>query len=182
MGRYRKGGAAKIALTGEAGGKKVEFTYTANFATQSPDDSNGFVARLWATRRIGEIIDDLDLHGRNQELVEELVSVSQKYGIMTPYTSFLTDDAVNLTAVRANNMFAAGSVGRQMVQVTGQAGVQQREAKAQFQNATNLQQVSVMAAAAPIQAAGTPALNIASPAPAAKMQQIGQKVFFKNQI
>jgi Ca-activated chloride channel family protein len=162
VGRYRQGGAAKIELIGEAGGKKVSFSYNATLAERSADDTNAFVARLWATRRIGEIIDDLDLHGRNQELVDELVSLSQKYGILTPYTSFLTDDAVNLTSRAANNMFAADSVATQMVTVTGQAGVAQRDLKAKFQNAATAQ-----AAPAP------------PPAARAKMQQVGQKVFFR---
>jgi Ca-activated chloride channel family protein len=169
VGRYRKGGDAKIALTGEAGGKKVDFTYHANFAERSADDSNGFVARLWATRRIGEIIDDMDLHGRNQELVDELVALSQKYGILTPYTSFLTEDSVNLTARAANNVFAADSVSKQMAVVGGQPGVMQREAKAQFQNA-----ITVQAAASP--AAGRGGRGAPEEA---RMQQVGQKVFFK---
>jgi Ca-activated chloride channel family protein len=170
VGRYRKGGAAKIELTGEAGGKKASYTYNANFAERSADDTNGFVARLWATRRIGEIIDDLDLHGRNQELVDELVSLSQKFGILTPYTSFLTDDAVNLTARMSNNMFAAQSVARQMVTVTGQAGVEQRDLKARLQNAT------MAPAAAPAPPMGGSVGGISAPP---KMQQVGQKVFFK---
>ena len=159
VGRYRKGGPAKIALTGEAGDKKIALSYTANFAERSVDDANGFVARLWATRRIGEIIDDLDLHGRNQELVDELVSLSQKYGILTPYTSFLTDDAVNLTSTASNRMAAASAVARQMVMVTGQAGVMQREAKAKLQTAS--------------------AMPAAPPASSSTMLQLGQKVFFK---
>jgi Ca-activated chloride channel family protein len=177
VGRYRKGGAARIALTGEAAGKKQEFTYRSNFAETSPDDTNGFVARLWATRRIGEIIDDLDLHGRNQELVDELVSLSQKYGILTPYTSFLTDDSVSLTASRANNMFAAGAVATQMVTVTGQAAVVQREQKAQFRDAINLQ--TSAAALAPQSGGGGRGGVGGAAVPAAKMQQVGQKVFFR---
>jgi Ca-activated chloride channel family protein len=174
VGRYRKGGDAKIVLTGEVGGKRTEFTYHANFADRSADDTDGFVARLWATRRIGEIIDDLDLHGRNQELVNELVSLSQKYGILTPYTSFLTDDGVNLTARDVNGRRAAGAVANQMVQVTGQAGVMQREAKAKLQTAT-----TVMAAAPPppMAAAGGGGRGGAPAEP--RMQQVGQKVFFK---
>jgi Ca-activated chloride channel family protein len=169
VGRYRKGGAAKIILTGAEGAKKVTFPYTANFAESSADDTNAFVARLWATRRIGEIIDDLDLHGKNRELIDELVALSQKYGILTPYTSFLTEDRVNLTATAANRMFAADSV-TQMVTVTGQSGVEQRELKARLQAATTVQ----AAPAPPVFRAG------AASAPAEpRMQQIGQKVFFK---
>jgi Ca-activated chloride channel family protein len=172
VGRYRKGGAAKIVLTGEAGGKKDSFTYTANFVERSADDTDGFVARLWATRRIGEIIDDLDLHGRNKELVDELVSLSQKYGILTPYTSFLTEEKVNLTARSANRAFAAGAVSQQMVTVTGQSGVDQRDLKAKLQNATTIQ----AAAAPPSMPAGVGGVT-----PGTTMQQVGQKVFFKKQ-
>ena len=171
VGRYRKGGAAKAVLTGEAGGKKVSFTYPVNFVERSADDSQAFVARLWATRRIGEIIDDLDLHGQNQELVNELVALSQKYGILTPYTSFLTEDSVSLTASASNNLFAARSASTQMVTVTGQAAVMQRDLKSQFQNAN-----------APLPAPPPPGLMAGAGgavAAEAKVQQVGTKVFFK---
>jgi Ca-activated chloride channel homolog len=170
VGRYRKGGAAKIVLTGEEGGQIVQLNYPANFSGRSADDTNGFVARLWATRRIGEIIDDLDLHGRNQELVDELVSLSQKYGILTPYTSFLTEDSVNLTAQARNNMFAAEAVSTQMVMVTGQSGVEQRELKAKLQSANSV----VAVAPLPL-----PAGRGGAARAQARMQQVGQKVFFK---
>src|SRR5215472_2451085 len=96
-GRYRKGGAAVVRLTGLVNGRKQSYTFQANFAEAPAGESNAFVARLWALRRIGEIIDDLDLHGRNQELIDELVALSQRHGILTAYTSFLANENVNLT-------------------------------------------------------------------------------------
>ena len=36
------------------------------------------------------------LNGESKEVVDELVRISMKYGIMTPYTSFLADESVNL--------------------------------------------------------------------------------------
>jgi len=159
VGRYRKGGAAKINLTGSAGGKKQAFIFHSTFAETSQGETNGFVAKLWATRRIGDIIDELDLHGRNQELVDELVALSQKHGILTPYTSFLADERVNLSAVKDNAAFAARSVSEQLSVVGGSAGFIQREEKAKYQNATN-------APAAP-------------GAPSKAMRQVGQKAFFK---
>jgi Ca-activated chloride channel family protein len=161
VGRYRKGGAAKITLTGNAGGRKETFPFQAKFAENASDESNAFVARLWATRRIGEIIDDLDLHGRNQELIDELVALSQRHGILTPYTSFLTDDNVNLMSRQKNGAMAAQSVAQQINVLSGASGFKQREQKVQFMNAT---------AVAPM-------------APQRNMQQIGQKAFFKkNQV
>ncbi|MBS1859406.1 MAG: VWA domain-containing protein, partial [Acidobacteria bacterium] len=161
-GRYRAGGAARIRLTGMTSGKRREFTYHADFAASSPAETNAFVARVWATRRIGEIIDELDLHGRNQELVDELVSLSQRYGILTPYTSFLADEDVNLSARRQNITVAAESVAMQLRDVSGASGVNQRSFKGQLQ-----------AAAAPM------ALPPPPPQATNAMQQIGQKTFFR---
>ncbi|HLJ47660.1 MAG TPA: VIT domain-containing protein [Bryobacteraceae bacterium] len=161
VGRYRKGGAAKIVLTGSANGKKETFTYTATFADKYSDDTNGFVARLWAIRRIGDIIDEMDLHGRNQELVDELVALSTKHGILTPYTSFLADDNVRLTSRRANVSVAAESAEVQLNTVGGAAGFNLREQKSKFQQATNMD------------AYDAPAGSTRA------VKQIGQKAFFK---
>jgi Ca-activated chloride channel family protein len=164
VGRYRSGGAAKISLTGTASGQKRSYTYQAAFDERSSSETNGFVARLWAIRRIGEIIDDLDLHGRNQELVDELVALSQRYGILTPYTSFLADDRVNLSAMRENATFAARSSADQLSVVSGSAGVEQRLFKGQMQNA---------------QQASAPAM--VAPQAVQNVHQVGQKAFFKKQ-
>jgi Ca-activated chloride channel family protein len=92
VGRYKKFGAAKVTISGKVGqdGRKMDFP--ASFTEHSGDQTYAFVERLWAMRRIGEIIDEIDLSGRNEELVNELVSLSTKHGILTPYTSFLADD------------------------------------------------------------------------------------------
>jgi hypothetical protein len=56
---------------------------------------NDFLPRLWATRKVGYLLDIIRLEGENQEIIDEIVSLSKKYGIITPYTSFLiTDDVV----------------------------------------------------------------------------------------
>src|SRR5213075_3500405 len=53
-------------------------------------------------RRVGEIINELDLKGKNQELMDELVRLSTKHGILTPYTAFLADERTDLGAHAAN--------------------------------------------------------------------------------
>src|SRR5262245_52062415 len=92
VGRYRTSGAARIAIRGAVSGKEQSFDFPAELVAKSDDDTNSFVAKLWATRRVGEIIDELDLKGRNEELIKELVDLATKHGILTPYTSFLADD------------------------------------------------------------------------------------------
>lgn len=95
LGKYRNGGHTRVTLSGSTRGAARKFTYEVNF---SPDDRNDFIPRLWATRRIGYLIDQLRLHGHSKELVEEVVRLSKKYGIITEYTSFLVDADYRLAA------------------------------------------------------------------------------------
>jgi Ca-activated chloride channel family protein len=48
---------------------------------------------VWALRRIGDLVDQIRLLGRKEkELVDEIVSLSLRFGIVTEYTSFLADE------------------------------------------------------------------------------------------
>jgi Ca-activated chloride channel family protein len=102
VGRYRKDGDAKVTLSGKIGDDEKTFHFPAKFVEKSDDDTNSFVAKLWAMRRVGDIIDELDLKGRNEELVNELVELATEHGILTPYTSFLADETSDVRDVAAN--------------------------------------------------------------------------------
>lgn len=141
VGRYRKGGLAKVVVSGQHAGQLQKFSFPVTLADRSMGESNGFAEKLWATRRVGEIIDELDLRGQNQELVDELVQLSIRHGIITPYTSFLADDNVRL-ADRSNMSRAAESTRRSLSLEAGRAGVEQRAFKAQLQSADNASAVS----------------------------------------
>jgi len=86
LGRFQGGGHKAIKLTGTVAGKLQEFVYETTFA-ETPD--NNFLPRLWATRKVAFLLNEIRLRGRNQELVDEVVKLGKQYGIMTPYTSFL---------------------------------------------------------------------------------------------
>ena len=87
FGRYDGEGDYAIRLVGEVNGKKREFTYEGTFPAANAD--NGFIPRLWATRRVGYLLDEIRLHGEAKELKDEVIHLSKDYGIMTPYTSYL---------------------------------------------------------------------------------------------
>jgi Ca-activated chloride channel family protein len=89
-GRYREGGPATITLTGTANGRQQTFTY----ADQAFRDEGGeaFIPRLWATRAIGHLMQQVRLRGEDAELVQSIVNLSTRYGIITPYTSFLIEE------------------------------------------------------------------------------------------
>ena len=89
-GRYRAGGPAAITLSGEVNGQPEQFVYEDNvFRTQGGDD---FIPRLWATRATGHLLRQIRLHGENDELVQSVVNLSIRYGIITPYTSYLIEE------------------------------------------------------------------------------------------
>lgn len=128
VGRYRQGGRTSVKVSGKVGGESRRFDFPADLATSERGSGHDFIERIWATRRIGEIIDQIDLYGKKKELVDELLALSQKYGILTPYTSFLADETVPLHAVRENRVRAERSL-EQLSVVSGRSGVQQRAVK-----------------------------------------------------
>ncbi|MDY7010034.1 MAG: VIT and VWA domain-containing protein [Planctomycetota bacterium] len=96
VGRYDDGGKTTLEVTGKLEGKTQRFEYEVTLAKLSESTRNAFVERLWAVRRVGFLLDQIQLNGESKEVVDELVRISKKYGIMTPYTAFLADESVNL--------------------------------------------------------------------------------------
>lgn len=141
VGRYQKTGPAKVKIKGNIGSQSHTFDFPIELAASSEDETYGFVAKLWAMRRIGEIIDELDLVGQNQELIKELVSLSTQHGILTPYTSFLADDQAGLRDLTDSRRGTGISLERslhalrRLNEVEGQAAFVQRDLKARFQAA-----------------------------------------------
>ena len=136
-GRYKRPGAAKVVVSGRIGGQEQRFDFPANLIEKSADESYAFVEKLWAMRRIGEIIDQIDLVGKNDELVKELVDLSTKHGILTPYTSFLADETVRPSLANADGFRRTQKNLLKLSESSGVGGVAQRFSKGQFQNATN---------------------------------------------
>ncbi len=90
VGRYRDGGAAEITLSGKVNSQEQVFSYPDQFFRTSSGDE--FIPRLWATRAIGHLLTEIRLHGENPELVQSVVNLSVRYGIITPYTSYLIEE------------------------------------------------------------------------------------------
>ena len=134
VGRYKKFGAAKIVVQGKVGAEERKFDFPATFVEKSADETNAFVEKLWAVRRVGEIIDELDLKGRNEELVKELVQLSTQHGILTPYTSFLADENTQTHDLTINSR-EAGRRLEKLDESGGRGGFQHRALKGAYQRA-----------------------------------------------
>jgi Ca-activated chloride channel family protein len=137
VGRYRDGGDAVVRLVGELNGERKEYSYEVEFR----DNAGGavFIPRLWATRKIGALLNAIRLEGENPELVDAIVRLSIRYGIITPYTSFLiteddiftqsgVDEAQMMFEAEADQAFAAPSGAGAVSAAEGAADMSQAEA------------------------------------------------------
>jgi Ca-activated chloride channel homolog len=101
VGRYKDGGSASATLTGSVRGQTQTFDYPElAFDTQTGDPSASLTAlpRLWATRKIGALLSKIRLDGPDQETIDQIVAISIRYGIVTPYTSYLVTEPSPLGA------------------------------------------------------------------------------------
>jgi len=90
IGRYTGSGHSAIKLTGMVAGEKKEFVYELNFPAKTEEATGkDFVEPLWARRKVGYLLDQIRVNGEKDELVKEVVALAKRYGIATPYTSYL---------------------------------------------------------------------------------------------
>ncbi len=97
-GRYRGAGCKAVRLSGNVNDRSKEFVYECTFADDSRE--HDAIPRLWATTKIGYLLDQLRLKGVNvawghkpsgpdMELVDEIIALASEFGIVTPYTALL---------------------------------------------------------------------------------------------
>jgi Ca-activated chloride channel family protein len=90
LGRYRDGRAGELVLSGQVGERSQSYRYTGlGFAKRGGEE---FIARLWAQRKIGYLLAQIRLNGPSDEVIAEIIDLSTRYGIVTPYTSFLVEE------------------------------------------------------------------------------------------
>jgi len=115
-GRYRGDGEATITMNGDVGGKTISFIAKRGFPALALDAD--FLPRVWAGRKIAYLLDQLRLYGENEELVDSVIALSKRYGIITPYTSFLVEEeplSADQMAQRMSQAAAAPASGKQAV-------------------------------------------------------------------
>ncbi|MGH8103877.1 MAG: hypothetical protein ACREJQ_05070, partial [bacterium] len=89
-GRFEKAGKGSVVLRGMMGDAGRRFTFPVAFPRM--DNKHAFIPRIWATQKIGHLLDEVRLKGETPELIESIKTLSKKYGILTPYTAFLVQE------------------------------------------------------------------------------------------
>ncbi len=142
FGQYRGDKPLQLRLTGEYRGRERTFDY--EFSVEEASKANGYIPRLWASRRIANLVDEIRQLGastdpiagrddtpdpRMKELVDGIVALSSRWGILTEYTAFLArepaEGGVALDLELANDEAMRNLEQRAMDQRSGQAGVNQ---------------------------------------------------------
>lgn len=167
LGRYTTTpDGARLRLEGEYLGQRRTFEFAIDPARATT--ANAFVPRLWASRKIAFLLDEVRQAGvsgdvrtdpRTRELIDAVVKLSMRWGILTEYTSFLAEDpsgtpvaattheerlslAMDAAAGRVAERSGAGAVNQSMNLKAGQMAAC-ANADNTYWNA-NMQQVRVL--------------------------------------
>jgi len=114
LGKYAGCQPLRFRLSGEFRGKPRKFQF--KFKLDKATTRNAFVPRLWASRKIAMLIDEIRQAGAEsgkdpsvitatakndpklKELVDEIVRLSVEFGILTEYTAFLAKEGTDLNS------------------------------------------------------------------------------------
>src|SRR4029079_19455754 len=78
----------RLTLTGKVSSRERKFVYD-NLRFPEKQNDSEFLPHLWSMRRFGYLLDQIRLNGESKELRDEVVELGTRYGIVTPYTSYL---------------------------------------------------------------------------------------------
>ncbi len=86
-GRFANNGITDVTLGGMAGGEPFSIHESLEF----PQGDTTFfaVARYWGAQKIQSLLTLIQQMGEQQELIDQVVTLSMKYSVLTPYTAFL---------------------------------------------------------------------------------------------
>jgi Ca-activated chloride channel family protein len=85
--RYDGSGSARLRFEGQTSSGPVSWTTRASFPESSRE--NAYIARLWATQRVGYLTAEKRRNGGSREIDDEIRQLGEKYAIPTEFTSYL---------------------------------------------------------------------------------------------
>ena len=113
--RYSGSGDAVVRFDGRTTNGPVSWSTRVSFPERSRE--NPFVARLWATQRVGYLSAEKRKHGSSQEIDDEIRDLGDRFGIPTEFSSYLVVEP----GMNPRRLMDAGGVQLQRVVVTGAA-------------------------------------------------------------
>ena len=86
-GRYSGKGDAEVSLKANVQG--VEMNQSAVLPFPGNDPQNPEIERMWAWKRVDQLLKQADRTGSRQQVLDEIIRLGEGYSIVTEYTSFL---------------------------------------------------------------------------------------------
>ena len=90
LARYAGSGPAELQVEGRAPDGKLSWTTRVAFPER--ERRNTFVARLWATQRVGYLSAERRKYGASAEVDAEIRELGERYGIPTEFTSYFVPE------------------------------------------------------------------------------------------
>lgn len=116
LARYSSSGPATLTFNGQTAGGPVRWSSRVTFPAKQRE--NSFVARLWATQRVGYLSAEKRKNGGSREVDDEIRQLGEKYAIPTEFTSYLVLEPCMEAAPRGR---VSGVMGNGNVVATGVA-------------------------------------------------------------
>ena len=87
IGRYKKPGAQTFAFSANYGAETIKISRET--ILPDLDETHFFLPRVWAQAKINALLEAMNRDGEREDYISEIISLSEKYKIVTPYTAFL---------------------------------------------------------------------------------------------
>jgi Ca-activated chloride channel family protein len=129
LARYDGSGNAVVHFDGQTTSGPVSWSTRVNFPERSRE--NPFVARLWATQRVGYLSAEKRKHGGSQEIDNEIRDLGERFGIPTEFSSYLVVEP----GMNRQRVIGGGGMQLNGVVTTGAATAAPAPATVQFEAA-----------------------------------------------
>ncbi len=87
VGRYRQPKTQTIGIGGNFGAEKLKLSH--EIALPEKDETHSFLPRVWAKARINWLLQLMNRDGEREDFIQEIIALSEKYKIVSPYTAFI---------------------------------------------------------------------------------------------
>ena len=119
LARYSGSGDSRLRFEGQTANGPISWTTRVAFPSSSRE--NSFVARLWATQRVGYLSAEKRKNGGSREIDDEIRQLGEKYAIPTEFTSYLVLEPGMQVQRRAVGALKSGTARADNMAVTGAA-------------------------------------------------------------
>ena len=145
LGRYSGSEPLRFRLSATTADAQITALFT--FGVDDASPANGYVARLWASRRIASLIDAIRMagadnpdapHPEQKEMIDEIVRLSLQFGILTEYTAFLATEQTATVADGRVNLNSSDVVVTAFAECLDSRAVQTRSGAGAVNQSKNL--------------------------------------------